>query len=340
MTRALEALRASFDGGDLRPLQPHLTADVILDWSLSEAPDRGIYEGGERLGRFFASRSEAFTSRELRWADPLAIGDRLAVAGHTIQRGHSSGAEVRANAGIGLEFDGEKISTLKLFPKLAEARRWIRVRLLREARLYLVTDAVPGVDGIIDAALRGGADVVQLREKSPRCAEELVSLADPFRRAARRHGALFVLNDRPDLVRECGADGVHVGQDDATVAEARVQAGDDALVGLSTHQPAQLDAAESMRGEGRPDYLSVGPVWETPTKEGRSAAGLDYVRYAAANASLPWFAIGGIDSSNITAVTGAGAGRVVVVRAIRDADEPGVVARELRAALPDGRMDG
>jgi thiamine-phosphate pyrophosphorylase len=218
-----------------------------------------------------------------------------------------------------------------------------RLSRLEAARLYFVCDGLPGGHAaapLLDAALRGGADMLQLREKAPRCAEELVSLADPFRRAAAERGALFVLNDRPDLVTACGADGVHVGQDDVTVAEARREASPDALVGLSTHSPAQLDAACAAEGHDRPDYLSVGPVWATPTKEGRPATGLEYVRYAAENASLPWFAIGGIDPENVADVVDAGATRVVVVRAIRDADDPEAAARALREALegaPGGR---
>jgi thiamine-phosphate pyrophosphorylase len=181
--------------------------------------------------------------------------------------------------------------------------------------------------------MRGGADIVQLREKSPRCAEELIAFAHPFGRAARAHDALFILNDRPDLVEATGADGVHVGQDDIPVAEARAQAGPDALVGLSTHSPEQIDAACAASAPARPDQISVGPIWETPTKEGRPATGVELIRYAAEHADVPWFAIGGIDPGNVGEVAGAGAERAVVVRAIRDASDPEDVARRLRAAL-------
>jgi thiamine-phosphate pyrophosphorylase len=212
-----------------------------------------------------------------------------------------------------------------------------RLRRLRDARLYFVCEGLPnGRDPtpLLNAALRGGAAIVQLREKAPRCAEELISLSVPFRRAAAEHGALFVLNDRPDLVEACGADGVHVGQDDATVAEARSEAGSDAIVGLSTHSEEQLLAALGAHGPGRPDQVSVGPVWATPTKEGRPATGLGLVEFAAREATLPWFAIGGIDAANVSQVADAGAERVVVVRAIRDADDPEATARALVAALP------
>jgi thiamine-phosphate pyrophosphorylase len=212
-----------------------------------------------------------------------------------------------------------------------------RLRRLRDARLYFVCEGLP--DGrdptpLLEAALRGGVDVIQLREKAPRCAEELVSLSDPFRRTAAEHGALFVLNDRPDLVAACGADGVHVGQGDAPVAEARAAAGPDSLVGLSTHSEEQLLAALGADGAARPDQVSVGPVWATPTKEGRPPTGLGLVEFAAREATLPWFAIGGIDPGNVSEVAAAGAQRVVVVRAIRDADDPEATARSLRAALP------
>lgn len=221
-----------------------------------------------------------------------------------------------------------------------EGQRGARLERLRSARLYFVCEGRPDAGDpapLLDAALRGGVDLIQLREKAPRSAEELVSLAESFRRAADRHGALFFLNDQPELVEACGADGVHVGQDDATVAEARAQAGPGALVGLSTHSPAQFDAAIAAEGDARPDQLSAGPVWETPTKAGRPAAGLRLIAHAARIApDEPWFAIGGIDATNIGEVVEAGARRAVVVRAIRDARDPEATARELRDALGAG----
>jgi thiamine-phosphate pyrophosphorylase len=186
---------------------------------------------------------------------------------------------------------------------------------------------------LLEAALRGGADMIQLREKAPRCAEELISLSVPFRRSAEEHGALFILNDRPDLVDACAADGAHVGQEDMPVAEARALAGPEAIIGLSTHCPAEIDAACTAEGHQRPDQISVGPVWATPTKEGRPATGIDLVAHAARAATIPWFAIGGIDPENVSAVIDAGAERVVVVRAIRDASDPEVAARALSTAL-------
>jgi thiamine-phosphate pyrophosphorylase len=206
---------------------------------------------------------------------------------------------------------------------------------LRRARLYFVTDVRPGLEGLLAAALAGGVDMVQLRDKSAND-DELERAAAVFRRLCDEHGALFWLNDRPDLVAACGADGVHVGQDDMPMDEARRVAGEDVLIGLSTHSPAQLDAALA---DGSADQLSVGPVWETPTKEGRPAAGLDYVRHAAGVAAdRPWFAIGGIDLGNVRQVIAAGASRVVVVRALRDADDPRAAAAALREALEEAEV--
>jgi thiamine-phosphate pyrophosphorylase len=199
---------------------------------------------------------------------------------------------------------------------------------LSRARLYFVVEAVP--DDLVRAALRGGVDMVQLRTKDA-SDDEVVAAAARFRAVCDEFGALFWLNDRPDLALEARADGVHVGQEDMPVAEVREQVGSRLLIGLSTHTPAQFDAA--LHSEA--DQLSVGPVWETPTKRGRPATGLGYVRHAAAvGGERPWFAIGGIQLGNIDEVVAAGARRVVVLRAIRDADDPEAAAAALRAALP------
>jgi thiamine-phosphate pyrophosphorylase len=199
---------------------------------------------------------------------------------------------------------------------------------LRDARLYFVADR-GGMAHALDGALAGGADVFQLRDKDA-SDEELLAAAESARERCHAAGALFVLNDRPDLAAACGADGVHVGQDDMPVDRAREQIGDDAIVGLSTHSIQQAQAG----CRGGADYIAVGPVHATPTKEGRPAAGLDYVRYAAECAGeRPWFAIGGIDAATIGEVLAAGAERVVVVRAIRNAPDPRAAAAELRAAL-------
>jgi thiamine-phosphate pyrophosphorylase len=198
------------------------------------------------------------------------------------------------------------------------------------ARLYLVCDARPRE--FLAAAIRGGVDIVQLRDKSLDD-EGLVRTAKEFRAAADAGGALFILNDRPDLVGACGADGVHVGQDDASPAEARALVGPDAIVGRSTHEPAQAHAADTHPDV---DYLAVGPVHLTPTKPGRPAAGLGYVAYAAGHLRRPWFAIGGLDGDNVREVVERGATRIVVVRAIADAPDPEAAARQLRDALEQG----
>lgn len=202
-----------------------------------------------------------------------------------------------------------------------------RERLLR-ARLYLVCPARPrGRDPrpLLRAALAGGVDVVQLRDKEA-SDDDLRAAAAAFREACGDR-ALFLVNDRPDLARDVGADGVHVGQADVPVAEARAAVGPDLLVGLSTHSPADVEHAQGA------DYLGVGPVHATPTKPGRPPVGLDLVRYAVEHAPVPFFAIGGIDRETIRDVVDAGAPRVAVVRAIVEAEDPEEAARTLRAAV-------
>ncbi|HVM12067.1 MAG TPA: thiamine phosphate synthase [Actinomycetota bacterium] len=201
---------------------------------------------------------------------------------------------------------------------------------LAAARLYLVTGGRrPDIVPFLEAVLAAGVDIVQLREKDAE-AGEVMRLAEPFVEAAERHGALFVVNDRADIAAAVGADGLHVGQDDLPVAAARELLGPEVLIGLSTHSASQLDAAPA-----EADYLCAGPVWETPTKPGRPAAGLAAVRHAAATARRPWFAIGGIDTGNLPSVVDAGARRIVVVRAITQAPDAAEAVRALRAGLPD-----
>lgn len=204
--------------------------------------------------------------------------------------------------------------------------------MLETARLYFVVEA-DASDRLLDAALTGGCDLLQLRDKAADD-DALLHAAERFRDACDRHGALFVLNDRPELALQSGADGVHVGQDDLPVDAVRRLVGPEMLIGLSTHGPEQFDAGL----EADADYLSAGPIWETPTKEGRPATGLGFISHAAAAATKPFFAIGGIDTSNIGQVVAAGASRAVVVRAIRDAGDPVSVARALRAALENAHV--
>jgi thiamine-phosphate pyrophosphorylase len=213
----------------------------------------------------------------------------------------------------------------------------LRRERLRTARLYFVCDARPhGADPepLLRAALGGGVDIIQLREKQLGRAE-IERAASTFRRMADNYSALFIVNDDPDLARICDADGVHVGQDDASVEEARTALGAQAIIGQSTHSEEQIAAAE-----GRDiDYFAVGPVWETPTKPGRPAVGLELVTHAAERSRAagaegkPFFAIGGISPLNAGQVVAAGAERMCVVRAIRDAPHPEVAAEALRRAF-------
>jgi thiamine-phosphate pyrophosphorylase len=207
----------------------------------------------------------------------------------------------------------------------------LRRERLRTARLYFVCDALPGgrdPEALLLAALSGGVDIVQLREKELG-RDEVERSAQIFRRLCDTHSALFIVNDDPYLAQSCDADGVHVGQDDATAAAAREILGPEAIVGLSTHSEQQLAAS----AEQPVDYVSVGPIWETPTKAGRPGVGLGLIEHAAANAPHPFFAIGGIDPGNAAEVVAAGARRLGVVRAIRDAEDPAATAEALREAL-------
>ncbi|HEX2393063.1 MAG TPA: thiamine phosphate synthase [Solirubrobacterales bacterium] len=207
----------------------------------------------------------------------------------------------------------------------------LRHERLRTARLYLCCGARPNgqdPEPLLRAALGGGVDIVQLREKELG-RPEIERAAGIFRRLADNHSALFILNDDPDLARSCDADGVHVGQDDLSAEQARSLLGPDAIVGLSTHSQEQIAAA----AERPVDYISVGPIWETPTKEGRPAVGLELIAHAAEQVSRPFFAIGGIDAANAERVVRAGARRLCAVRAIRDAADPGAAAASLRRAF-------
>jgi thiamine-phosphate pyrophosphorylase len=206
----------------------------------------------------------------------------------------------------------------------------LRIRLAA-ARLYLVCGASPdasGLPNLLRDAIAGGVDVVQLREKELPDGE-LVSVARALLALSERVGALFVINDRPAVAREVGADGVHVGQDDMPVEQVRELVGPDMLVGLSTHAPGEIDAVDP----AVVDYIGVGPVHATPTKLGRPAVGLELVRYAAQHAPVPFFAIGGLHAGNIAETIDAGAERVCVLRAIADAEDPEAAARSLRELL-------
>ena len=216
---------------------------------------------------------------------------------------------------------------------------------LRSAQLYLCTDARRergDLAEFADAALRGGVDLIQLRDKGsagerqfgPLEARGELAALEVLADAARRHGALLAVNDRADLARAAGADVLHLGQDDLPLLVARDVVGPGPLIGRSTHDEAQVVTAVTEEV----DYFCVGPCWPTPTKPGRHAPGLDLVRHAARSAGdKPWFAIGGVDAERLPAVLEAGATRIVVVRAITAAEDPTAAAAELKAALSPAR---
>jgi thiamine-phosphate pyrophosphorylase len=204
---------------------------------------------------------------------------------------------------------------------------------LAAARLYLCTDARErqgDLPGFLDNVLGSGVDIVQLRQKGLEAGQELRYL-DVFRSACAKHGALLAVNDRADIARACGADVLHLGQDDLPVHIARSIIGPVPVIGLSSHAETETAAAAAAPDA---DYFCTGPVWPTPTKPGRPAPGLDLVRFAAGlRVPRPWFAIGGIDEANLGQVLDAGATRIVVVRAITDAPQPGAAAARLASRL-------
>ncbi|WP_243791344.1 thiamine phosphate synthase [Saccharopolyspora gloriosae] len=216
----------------------------------------------------------------------------------------------------------------------------IRTRLA-DARLYLCTDARAergDLAEFAEAALSGGVDIIQLRDKTPGGAplearQELAAL-EVLAEACVRHGALLAVNDRADVALTAEADVLHLGQDDLPVQAARRVVGDEVVIGRSTHDVVQADAAATEPGV---DYFCTGPVWTTPTKPGREAAGLELVRHAAEHRGhgRPWFAIGGVGHANLAEAVSAGADRVVVVRAITEAEDPQAAAESLKAGLPN-----
>ncbi len=339
METAVRGLETAWRTRDFASLGRFAAPDLVLDWSASLSPNRGVYRGLDQARGLFDSVLDAFSETTWHASRLSSLGNRLAMEGRFSIRGSSSGVQTEAVGGQLWTFEEGRVRTVKIFQSRAEAVRAMRLASLGEARLYFVCEALPGgrdPGALLDAALCGGVDIVQMREKEARLDEELVDMAGPFRHAADEHGALFVLNDRPDLVAACEADGVHLGQDDMAVAEARRLVGPEAWIGLSTHSPDQVMAACNADGDDRPDQLSVGPVWETPTKRGRPGTGLGLIEFATREATVPWFAIGGINVENVSQVVAAGAERIVVVRAIRDAADPNAAARTLREALEAG----
>ncbi|MFE6734484.1 thiamine phosphate synthase [Microbacterium sp. NPDC057650] len=214
-------------------------------------------------------------------------------------------------------------------PSLSRSERLAR---LEAARLYVCTTArtdTGDLEDFLEAAYSGGADIIQLRDKQLEARAEVAAL-QVLADVARRHGKLFACNDRADIAALVGADVFHVGQGDLSTAQARALLGADVVIGRSTHSVEQAAAADADPGL---DYFCVGPVWETPTKPGRAAIGLEPLR-AAAGSAKPWFAIGGIGAGpRLDDVRTAGATRVVVVRAVTEASDPAAAAADLRAAI-------
>lgn len=203
-----------------------------------------------------------------------------------------------------------------------------------DARLYLCTDSrrrTGDLEDFLDAVLANGVDIVQLREKGLEARDEM-RLLETFAAAADRHGKLWAVNDRADVARAVGAPVLHLGQDDLPTPIARTIVGDSVIIGRSTHSPQQCDDARVEPGVG---YYCTGPTWTTPTKPGRPAAGLELIEHAAARQDArPWFAIGGIENlERLDEVVRRGARRVVVVRAVTDAEDPGAAAAAFAARL-------
>ena len=203
------------------------------------------------------------------------------------------------------------------------------------SQLYLCTDARARQGDFaqfVDAAFAGGVDIIQLRDKTLEAASQL-GVLDVLKEAAERHGKLWAVNDSADVAAHSDSPILHLGQDDLPLRAARVLLGPDVALGLSTHTTDQIDEA---RTNPDADYFCVGPVWATPTKPGRKAVGTDLLHYAATatRRDRTWFAIGGIDLTNVTQVIDSGARRIVVVRAITEAKEPFAAAQALRGALP------
>lgn len=203
-----------------------------------------------------------------------------------------------------------------------------RQELLQDAKLYLVTSGVKNLFSVVESALQAGLSVVQYRHKDN---DDMVKLSEAYKlcQLCHSYGALFIVNDRLDLALAVNADGIHLGQTDLPVGLARQMLGGDKIIGKSTTNPQEMEQAIAENV----DYIGVGPVYQTPTKPGKAAAGLEYIRYAATNCSIPWFAIGGIDTHNIVEVLKSGATRVAIVRAIMESEQPTKVTQYFLSQL-------
>ncbi|MGK7937531.1 MAG: thiamine phosphate synthase [Xenococcaceae cyanobacterium] len=204
-----------------------------------------------------------------------------------------------------------------------------RLTKLKNSAVYLITSPSENLLSIVDESLKGGVTLVQYRDKEITDDNVLLAQAQQLCQLCHKYNALFIVNDRVDLALAVDADGVHLGQQDIPIALARQILGSGKIIGRSTTNPEEMQKAIA---EGA-DYIGVGPVYQTPTKPTKAAAGFEYVQYAATNSSIPWFAIGGIDLNNLPNVLEAGAQRVAVVRAIMRAEQPALVTRQFFSVL-------
>jgi thiamine-phosphate pyrophosphorylase len=213
----------------------------------------------------------------------------------------------------------------------------VRRRKLQTAKLYLVTMPVDNIIAVVESALQGGVDIVQFRQKDGDDQPRFV-IAQALCQLCHRYGALFIVNDRVDIAIAVGADGIHVGQTDLPVSVVRQilnangNGADQYIIGQSTTNPEELTIAL----QNQVDYIGVGPVYATPTKPNKPASGHDYVQYAAKNVEIPWFAIGGIDATNLVEAIASGAERVAIVRALMQAEQPHLIAQQMKAMLNKG----
>ena len=202
-------------------------------------------------------------------------------------------------------------------------------------RIYLITDAAPcsqPIERFLREAITGGVGMVQLRERGMSDAR-LLDVASRCAEICRAEDIPFIVNDRVDIALACGADGVHLGQNDMPITSVRSLVGENSIIGLSTHSPEQIEEAATLA----PDYIGVGPIHETPTKEGRKAVGVQLVSYASQHAAQPWFAIGGLDPGNVAEVVRAGARGVSVLRWVGQAVDPTAAVRELLDRIEEAR---
>jgi thiamine-phosphate pyrophosphorylase len=206
-----------------------------------------------------------------------------------------------------------------------------RREALERARVYLVAPGEFPTD-VLQAVVEAGVDVVQLRMKDAEAAE-ILEIGEQWMGVCETCHVPFVVNDRPDVALALAADGVHLGQDDLPPFVAREILGPDVIIGRSTHSEHDIADARREHADGLADYIAVGPVFATPTKEGRPGTGVELITHAAAVVEFPWFGIGGIDPSNLEEIVGHGASRIVVVRAITLAEDPVAAVAALREGL-------